>query len=185
MTLAAEVFTAIFPLLIMTAIWLGSKQSDDIARSIDMPKETQRVLDDALNGSSANAFGLVGALVVLASATSLSRALTRAFATIWEVPRPNTGLRGAWRWVGAVIVIAVVMVLIRWLSRLTGDWQPGGAWKYVAALVVGDDRERAGAVDPALRQSGGSMAGPGGSHLRRDRHDSAPSEPRSPHPVAQ
>ena len=136
MTLAAEVFTAVFPLLIMTAIWLGSKQSDDIARSIDMPQETQRLLDDALNGSSANAFSLVGALVVLASATSLSRALTRAFATIWEVPRPNTGLRGAWRWVGAVIVLAVVMVLIRWLSRLTGDWQPGSAWKYVASLVL-------------------------------------------------
>ena len=135
MTLAAEVFTAVFPILIMTAIWLGSQHSDEIAQSLGMPTETQRVLRDALNGSSAT-FGLVGVLVVFASATSLSRALTRAFATIWEIARPRTGLRGAWRWVGVVIIIAVVMVLIRWLFRLTDDWQPGGVWGFVTSLVL-------------------------------------------------
>ena len=79
MTLAAEVFTAVFPLLILAAVWLGSQRSDDIAKSIDMPSESRQVVQDAVSGSGASAFGVVGALWVLISATSLSRALTRAF----------------------------------------------------------------------------------------------------------
>lgn len=64
MTVAAEVFTAVFPLLILGAVWLGSQRSDDIAKSIDMPDETRRVVEDAVSGSGVSAFGLVGAVWV-------------------------------------------------------------------------------------------------------------------------
>jgi membrane protein len=136
MTLAAEVFTAVFPLLILGAAWLGSQRSDDIAKSIDMPSETRQVVQDAVSGSGASAFGLVGALWVLISATSLSRALTRAFAAIWQVPPPRKGLRQAGRWLGAVIVLTAAMVAVRWLSRLTEDWPPGIVWGVLVSLVL-------------------------------------------------
>ena len=42
------------------------------------------------SGADGAAFGVVGTLIVLVSATSLSRALTRAFALTWDVPRPRS-----------------------------------------------------------------------------------------------
>lgn len=136
MTVAAEVFTAVFPLLILGAAWLGSQRSDDIAKSIDMPSETRQVVQDAVSGSGVSAFGLVGALWVLISATSLSRALTRAFAAIWEVPAPRKGPRQAGRWLAAVIVLAAAMVLVRWLYRIAEDLPPGVVWGVLVSLVV-------------------------------------------------
>jgi membrane protein len=136
MTLAAEVFTAVFPLLILAAVWLGSQRSDDIANSIDMPSEARRVVEDAVSGGGLSAFGVVGALWVLISATSLSRALTRAFSAIWQLPPPGKGPRQAAGWVGAVIALAAAMVSIRWLSRLTEDWPPGIVWSFLVSLVL-------------------------------------------------
>jgi membrane protein len=136
MTVAAEVFTAVFPLLILGAAWLGSQRSDDIAASIDMPSETRQVMQDAVSGSGVSTFGLVGALWVLISATSLSRALTRAFAAIWEVSPPRKGPRQAGRWLAAVIVLTATMVLLRWLSRLTEDVPPGIVWGVLVSLVL-------------------------------------------------
>jgi membrane protein len=136
MTVAAETFTAVFPLLILGAAWLGSQRSDDIARSIDMPDETRQVVQDAVSGSGASAFGAVGALWVLISATSLSRALTRVFSAIWELPPPRKGPRQAGGWLGAVIALTFAMVLIRWLSRLTEDWPPGIGWGLFISVVL-------------------------------------------------
>ena len=79
MSVAAQFFTSVFPILILTATWVGSA-SDQMAETLDMPKETREVLDSALQDSSTTSFGVIGALIVLISATSLSRALTRAFA---------------------------------------------------------------------------------------------------------
>ncbi|HWH99745.1 MAG TPA: YhjD/YihY/BrkB family envelope integrity protein, partial [Propionibacteriaceae bacterium] len=121
MTLAAEVFTAVFPLLILAAAWLGGQRADDIAKSIDMPSETRQVVNDAVSGGGASTFGLVGAVWVLISATSLSRALTRAFSAIWEAPPPRKGPRQAGRWLGAVIVLTAAMVLVRWLYHVVED----------------------------------------------------------------
>jgi membrane protein len=136
MTVAAEVFTAVFPLLILAAEWLGSQRSNDIAASIDMPSETRQVVQDAVSGSGISTFGLVGALWVLISATSLSRALTRAFAAIWEVSPPRKGPRQAGRWLAAVIVLTAAMVLLRWLSRLAEDVPPGMVWGVLVSLVL-------------------------------------------------
>jgi uncharacterized BrkB/YihY/UPF0761 family membrane protein len=136
MTVAAEVFTAVFPLLILGAAWLGSQRSDDIAKSIDMPSETRQVVQDAVSGSSASAFGFLGALWVLISATSLSRALTRAFAAIWDVPAPRKSPRQAGRWLAAVIVLTAAMVLLRWITRVLQDVPPGIVWGGLVSLVI-------------------------------------------------
>ena len=74
-----------------------------IADAVACREESRVVLEDAVQGADSAAFGIVGALMVLVSATSLSRALTRAFAEIWHLPRPRTrpgppGAGSRWSW---------------------------------------------------------------------------------------
>jgi membrane protein len=135
MTVAAQVFTSVFPILIMAAVLLGGRYSDDIADAVDMPDETRIVMQEALATPGGSAFGIVGTLVVLISATSLSRALTRTFAAIWNLPRPKAGLVSAWRWLGAVLLLAAYVVLVRLLSEL--DSLPAAdIWGWIVPLTL-------------------------------------------------
>ena len=135
MSVAAQFFTSVFPILILTATWIGSA-SDELADALDMPKQTKDVLDSALHDSSTTSFGVIGALIVLISATSLSRALTRAFAAIWLLPRPKSKLTSAWRWVAVVLTLALSLVLIRALARVADDIPPPGVWKILLTLAL-------------------------------------------------
>ena len=102
MTIAAQFFTSVLPILILFATWAGAGATGTVVDAVSMPEESRSVLEDAVDASGGSAFGLVGALMVLASATSLSRALTRAFIAIWAVPKPKTNLGSAWRWLAVV-----------------------------------------------------------------------------------
>ena len=132
MTIAAQLFTSVFPILIAIAsLTAGSaKQVDDV---IEMPPGTQQILDDALQSSSTT-FGVVGLFIVLASATSLSRALTRAFAAIWGLPRPKSRLVFAWRWVAVVLALAVSLVAVRRLLQIADGLQPPDLWHVVVSV---------------------------------------------------
>jgi hypothetical protein len=74
MTIAAQFFASVFPILILLATWVGAAGSDEIAEAVDMPDESRSVLDQAVQTSGSATLGIVGTLVVLVSATSLSRA---------------------------------------------------------------------------------------------------------------
>jgi membrane protein len=124
MTLAAQAFTSIFPLIIaIAAVRPGQSDSlgDDLADILSSPEASRRVLEEALPGEprTVGAFGLLGLLIVLVSATSFSRALARMYARIWHVAPPGR-LRGAWRWVATLIAIATALVVLGLLQRL---WQ--------------------------------------------------------------
>jgi membrane protein len=124
MTLAAQAFTSIFPLIIaIAAVRPGQSDSlgDDLADILSSPEASRRVLEQALPGEprTIGAFGLLGLLIVLVSATSFSRALARMYARIWQVTPPRR-LRGAWRWVAALTAIATALVVLGLLQRL---WQ--------------------------------------------------------------
>jgi membrane protein len=136
MTVAAQVFTSAFPILIMAAAWLGSRSSNAVADAVGLPEETENLLQDALGSDGGSAFGFFGTAVVLISATSLSRALTRAFAAIWDLPRPRAGIVQAWRWLGAVLMIAGYMVLIRWLIMAVDGLPVAGAWGWLVPLTL-------------------------------------------------
>jgi membrane protein len=136
MTIAAQFFTSVFPLLIMLAVWLGNQNSDEIADAIDMPQQTQDVLDQALGQDGTAAFGVIGTLVVLISATSLSRALTRAFAVIWDLPRPKSRLVFAWRWLAVVLAMALSLVVVRAMDRFTNRIPPPNFWELVVDAIT-------------------------------------------------
>lgn len=132
MTIAAQFFTSVLPVLILVAT-LGSN-SDSFANAIEMPEQSRQVLEGAVDSGGA-AFGIVGAIFVLVSATSLSRALTRAFAAIWGLPRPPTRLSSAWRWLAVVLVFALSLVVVRAAGEPLGAIPPRELWPRVVSFA--------------------------------------------------
>jgi len=113
MTIAAQFFTAVFPILILITTWAASRDAEKFADALGLPEETRSVIEGAIQGAGAASFGIAGVLIVLASATSLSRALTRCFTAIWAVPKPKSGLGSAWRWLSVVLVLSLSLVVVR------------------------------------------------------------------------
>jgi membrane protein len=134
MSLAAQLFSSVLPILIMLFVWVGQSTTERFADAVSMPPVAQDVLEQALDESGGSAFGLVGAVFVLLSATSLSRALTRAMAIIWRLSRPKTQLTNAWRWVAVVVALALAVVVARSLGRFTDPIPPRNAWTLVVTF---------------------------------------------------
>ena len=119
MTLAAQAFTSIFPVLILLGSVLGGGAGRELADAAGLPDTSRRVLDDAFGHGGFSTFGVLGGLIVLVSSTGLARALARAHAVVWEVRRAPSGPRASWRWLIAVLVLAGFMVGSRLLGWLT------------------------------------------------------------------
>jgi len=135
MTIAAQIFTSVLPILIALASWFGRDSADVITKAVSVPPETQGALEDVLAAPTDPSFGLLGVLVVLISATSLSRALTRACAALWELPRPTSRLSAAWRWVAVILALAIALVAARQLHDFSARLPPPGFWDIVAAAA--------------------------------------------------
>jgi membrane protein len=136
MTIAAQFFTAVFPILILFTTWASNRESNWLADALSVPEETRSVLEDALQGAGGASFGVLGTLIVLASATSLSRALTRAFATIWAIPRPRSNLGSLWRWLSVVLVLTLSIVLARAATKPLDAVPPEGLLPIVASFAA-------------------------------------------------
>lgn len=112
MTLAAQAFTSILPVLIAFAS-LGQHQAvDDIADWVGLVPFGRQVesFADTSNPSTAT-FGVVGLLMTLISATSFARALGRMYARCWDVPVVK--MRQAWwRWVMVLFAVILAIVMI-------------------------------------------------------------------------
>ena len=119
MTLAAQVFTSVFPLLIMVGVVFGRDQSGRLSDFAHLPEASRQVIDDALSHRGFSSFGVVGCLVVLLSSTGLARALARAYALVWSVRRTPAGPGAAWRWLVVVLTLAAFAVGTRLLGWLT------------------------------------------------------------------
>jgi membrane protein len=135
MTIAAQIFSSVLPVLILFATWSSAADRRKIADAVNMPAESRSVLEDAVQGAGSAAFGIVGSLIVLVSATSLSRALTRAFALAWDLPRPRSRLASAWRWLAAVLVLALSLVVVGVLSGPASELPPPHVWQWALALT--------------------------------------------------
>jgi membrane protein len=111
MTLAAQAFTSIFPLLILFGSLLGAKQSAEFADALNLPPSSRRLLTDALSDRGVSTFGVFGALIVLFSATGLARAMVRAYATIWDIPKVRSGPAAAARWLVTVLLLSAFVIV--------------------------------------------------------------------------
>jgi membrane protein len=119
MTLAAQAFTSIFPVLILLGSVLGTGTGDELADAAGVPETSRRVLDDAFGHGGFSTFGVVGGLIVLVSSTGLARALARSYAAVWDVRKAPSGPRASWRWLIAVLTLAGFMVSSRLLGWVT------------------------------------------------------------------
>jgi membrane protein len=132
MTLAAQAFTSIFPVLITVAMFLqGRGVGEDIAGFLPLSDNVRKALDHALPADTgqAAAIGVISVLIVLISATSLSRALGRLYAKAWH--EPASGWNGGWRWVVVIVAISMVTTTTQLLNHAAK-----GIVQYVAALVL-------------------------------------------------
>ena len=120
MTLAAQAFTSIFPLLIMFATLIGTQRSDAIADTLDMPESSRKLLSDALDEHGFGTFGLLSALIVLVSATGLARAMVRAYASVWDVGKIRSGAAAAARWLLVVLLLSAFVVISRMIGKAAG-----------------------------------------------------------------
>jgi membrane protein len=136
MTLAAQTFTSVFPILIMAGAVFGSGQVARIAELTDLPDASRQLIGEALSDRGVSTFGVVGGLIVLVSSTGLARALTRAYSTVWAVRRPPSGPRAAWRWLVTVLTVAGYLVGSRLLSGLTDDLPQPHLWSSTLFLVA-------------------------------------------------
>jgi len=89
MTLAAQAFTSILPIVILLLTLPGSDVVDDALSGLGIPvsKLDHNSVD---NPQSFATFGIIGALMTIAGATSLSRALGRMYVAIWGVTDSNS-----------------------------------------------------------------------------------------------
>lgn len=135
MTLAAQIFTSIFPILIMLGVVVSQRMAFDVANDFSLPPATRQMLDGVFTTADAGTFGIVGALLVLISATSLSRALARMYAVIWQLPRPGAGPASWWRWVAVVLTFALSLLVIRRLDQASEGLTAPAVWGFVIVTI--------------------------------------------------
>ena len=126
MTLAAQVFTSILPLIIVGAALLPASSrslSDRVSDGLGLPDSYRDVLEQVLPAQpeTRGALGILGVVIVVISATSLSRALARMYAKVWQVPS-GSWTRGWWRWVAVLFGVALSLITLRALQTAShGD----------------------------------------------------------------
>lgn len=108
MTLAAQAFTGILPIVILLTTLPGSSVIDTSLAKLGIHGGNVDFLSSA-DTTTVGTFGLIGALMTIAGATSLSRALGRMYVSIWQVTK--LPLKGWWRWVVVIFTIPVAVTV--------------------------------------------------------------------------
>jgi membrane protein len=142
MTLAAQAFTSVFPVLILIATLRPRENHNHVggalADSLGLNEQARQSLEAALpvGGSAASTFGVIGGLVVLISATSFSRALVRMYVRIWDAPRPPA-LRGYWRLMAVLFGVVALLVLLTLVRRVLSGVPFSGVAEAIVSFVLG------------------------------------------------
>jgi len=128
--LAAQTFLALFPLLIAVTALLPADSATGVAHSVRSRfglsgGTTEETMDQLVANRSdlRGSLTVIGVIVVLASATSFTRALQRLYEMAWSVPR--LGLRGSLRGLIWLVGLVVYATLLAFALRLAGTDGPG------------------------------------------------------------
>jgi membrane protein len=124
--LAAKGFTAVLPVLFVAAAFFPSGLRDQLKDSVrgaaglrgaSLTQVTSSL--SAPDGDTKQAYGLVGILIVLVSATSFSRSLQAMCERCWHMPKATSRV-AAWRWFAwlSVFLLALMtgIALYGWLG---------------------------------------------------------------------
>ncbi|WP_167139556.1 YhjD/YihY/BrkB family envelope integrity protein [Diaminobutyricimonas sp. TR449] len=130
MTLAAQAFISILPLVIAVAA-LRRGDAEPIGRGLSnylgLSDSAATALERIVPASSDvfSALGWFGVLLLVVSATAFSRALERFYARVWS--KPKLGFRAAWRLfavLAAILLGVVVLQLTRSILRSEPSFVP-------------------------------------------------------------
>ncbi|MFE6071252.1 ribonuclease BN [Streptomyces sp. NPDC056525] len=165
--LAAQTFLAALPLLIVVAAFAPQGVKDVLTDSVqalfggDAPvDEIEETL--TAQGATKDAYGAVGVVVMLISATAVSRALQQVCERCWDLPRTGARLT-AWRWLvwlaGWIAVVLFQAPLCHgfgggtWLGALLSLATAVALWWWTQHLLLG------GRIGWAPLLPGGVLAG--------------------------
>ena len=114
--LAAQAFLTSVPLLFVFASfapdWLRSQLQESLRTVFGLTGGPAEQLQQVLGHDQTelqDTVGIVGALMVLISATSFSRAMSRVCQRAWQLPKAAT-TAAAWRWIIWLFALLVVLV---------------------------------------------------------------------------
>ncbi|WP_405542938.1 YihY/virulence factor BrkB family protein [Streptomyces goshikiensis] len=116
--LAAQCFLTAVPLLFVLASFapdaVRMQLVDSIRAMFGLTGQASSQLSDVLDGSAEddlrNAVGVTGAVIVLLSATAVSRAMQRLCRRAWEIPRTGTRI-AIWRWFAWIAAWMVLLII--------------------------------------------------------------------------
>src|SRR4051812_25329867 len=116
MTLAAQAFTSVLPLIIVVAaLRRGDAQpiGSGLSQYLGLNSSAASVLQHAVPASSDvfRALGWFGILLLVVSATAYSRALERFYSRVWSIPKP--GFRAVWRPFAVLATVLLGLVLLQ------------------------------------------------------------------------
>lgn len=136
--LAAQVFLTAVPLLFVVSAFAPQTVRNEIVTSLHDVFGLNGAADEQLkkvfqadSGSLRQSTGVVGALMVLLSATACSRAMQRLCQRAWRLPSTSARI-AAWRW---LVWIAVLLIVV----ALQGPLRNGfgvGLWLGLPLLLV-------------------------------------------------
>lgn len=115
MTLAAQAFTSVLPVLIVASSLRGSlnPEADSMfAENLSLDDHTADLLKQSIPrvAGGVTFTEVFGVLLLIIAATAFARALERCFRRIWKTPKAP--IRFAWRWVVAIVAILIGIVLL-------------------------------------------------------------------------
>jgi membrane protein len=139
MTLAAQAFTSVLPVLIVSGqfrrrlnpdarayltenLSLDGRTAELVERSIPPPEEGVTVAQ------------VIGTLLLIIAATSFARALERCFRKIWDAPKAS--IRFAWRWVAAILAIVIGLVIVSATRYVLRSAEPVGVLAFIVEAAL-------------------------------------------------
>lgn len=138
MTLAAQVFVSVVPIMIFAAAVRPNNESfgASLGDAMGLSDAVQADLAGSIPGSAtaATGLGVFGFLVAFFSATAYSRALERMFLKVWEVPKPP--LRTAWRWIATIAAVMVAISFLTFTATILGNRLFDNVIEFVVRFLV-------------------------------------------------
>ncbi|GAA1812396.1 YhjD/YihY/BrkB family envelope integrity protein [Agromyces neolithicus] len=115
MTLAAQAFTSILPVLIVAGSLRGSLNPEAnslVANNLGLDDRTADLVQQSMpqQVEGVTLTQVIAALLLIVAATSFARALERCFLRIWKTPK--AGIRFAWRWVAGIVAIVIGLLVV-------------------------------------------------------------------------
>lgn len=134
MTLAAQAFTSIVPLMLVAATLRPSRPGfgSIVADSLSLSPETRATLAGSIpeGATATGSIGFFGVVVAILSATSFSRALERVYLRTWGVQKAS--VRTAWRWLATVLAVVVAVLVVAFTKSVLD----GALWRDALAMLL-------------------------------------------------